>query len=145
MLMMMMIIYSWMKVLSVCHKSSERRVERKKCSMASYRSSAQAMAEPGIKLNCLESYISSFYDMKKWLWWGEKEKNRVRNPLLEIKIIRGLASYSAFSEGSHTTCQDGILGSEYHGFTAKSLQTAVTQHLQLLTGNHFQCDYCFGS
>lgn len=142
MMMMMMIIYSWMKVLNVCHKSGEERVERKKLF---YGFIEWAVAEPGIKLNCLESYISSFYEMKRWLWWGEKEHNRIRNSLLQIQIIWGLASCSAFSEGSHTRCQHGVLGSEYHGFTAKSLQTAVTQHLQLLTGNHFQCGYCFHS
>lgn len=89
-----------------------KRAERTKRSMALYQSPAQAMAEPGIKPNCLESYISSFYDMKRWLWWGEKKKNRVRNPLLQIKINWGLASYSALSKGSHSTCQDGILGSD---------------------------------
>lgn len=99
------------------HESSQclsqvRWAERKKCPMASYRSPAQARAEPGIKLNCPESCISSCNDMNRWLWWGENEMNRVRNPLLETKIIWGLESYSAFSESSHHRCQDGILGSD---------------------------------
>lgn len=43
---------------------------------------------------------------------GRKGKEHSKNPLLQIKIIWGLVSYSAFSKGSHTRCQDGILGSD---------------------------------